>query len=442
MLDTTEVFKKTKRGTEYLVMVCAKHNVQHCHRCFMDFSEMNDMYRTKAEEKDELLCGFVECTKLSKQMCSSCKMIKYCSRECQKADWPQHKAKCKQLSQVPLRLNIGDGSGPDEFVDVLPVGTHVSLITGSLKGDTCGKIIKFNPGKGPFVNPEIKFDPKLVKGTKWDPDDLMCTYSVKIKESGDIWKIDCGELHSNWQVGKIETTQSKSSSDDPTIEKASNFIKFNLPTMSSQKFLIMTNLGIFSSDNCFYTKRIIQELDGSMAYDIVDFNEKEDLITRLSSGVYSTCILVGVGSNGPSVMKKLLFPDLQHVVTSWVHSGGKLLIHGEGCLAKLLQDWFQLSWQFTSYCRNHQMKSNAACLSSTTLNQLPTSYSAKACHLSGVDLKCQLYSDDDGEETSIAIKSIGSNGGCIVVFGDVNAEIGTIKVIKIVSHSVIVPHNS
>ena len=442
MFENTEILKKTKRGTEYLMIVCTNHNVQHCHRCFMDFSEMNEISRGEAEEKDELLCGFVECQNLSKQTCSSCKMIKYCSRECQKVDWPQHKAKCKQVSQTPLRINIGNINGPDEFIDVLPVGTQVSLITGELNGDTYGKIIKFNPGKGPFVNPEIKFDPKLVQGINWDPDDLMCTYSVKIKKTGEIWKIDCGELHSNWQIGKNEINLSKSNTQASATDLTSNLIKFSMPSISSPKVLIMTNLGLFPSENCFYTQRISQELDGSIAYDIVDFNEKEDLMSKLSSGVYSTCIIIGVGTNGPSIMKKLLFSDIRHVVTSWVHSGGKLLIHGEGCLAKLLQDWFQLSWQFTSYCRNHQMKSNAICLSSTSLKQLPTSYSAKACHLSGVEIPCQLYSDDDGEETSIAIKSIGSQGGCISVFGDVNAEIGTIQVIKIISCSIIVPNNN
>jgi hypothetical protein len=43
--------------------------------------------------------GKAEGVKLS--FCNSCRSVSYCSRECQKADWKNHKSICK-------KLNVGD----------------------------------------------------------------------------------------------------------------------------------------------------------------------------------------------------------------------------------------------------------------------------------------------------------------------------------------------
>ena len=32
--------------------------------------------------------------------CSGCKVVKYCSRECQKKDWARHKKDCKKLATM------------------------------------------------------------------------------------------------------------------------------------------------------------------------------------------------------------------------------------------------------------------------------------------------------------------------------------------------------
>ena len=31
--------------------------------------------------------------------CSKCKSVRYCSRECQRSDWKQHKLRCKEVSK-------------------------------------------------------------------------------------------------------------------------------------------------------------------------------------------------------------------------------------------------------------------------------------------------------------------------------------------------------
>ena len=48
-------------------------------------------------------CG-PACTKPANSMCQRCKSSAYCSRECQAADWPQHKAQCKEPSAESVKL--------------------------------------------------------------------------------------------------------------------------------------------------------------------------------------------------------------------------------------------------------------------------------------------------------------------------------------------------
>ncbi|KAF2369132.1 SET domain [Trinorchestia longiramus] len=56
-------------------------------------------------EKDSKNCCDV-CRKPAKQFCSSCKAVFYCSRECQKRGWKEHKTKCKCFS---IQIHPGFG---------------------------------------------------------------------------------------------------------------------------------------------------------------------------------------------------------------------------------------------------------------------------------------------------------------------------------------------
>jgi hypothetical protein len=194
---------------------------------------------------------------------------------------------------------------------------------------------------------------------------------------------------------------------------------------------LLSNFGLFCANDCFYNKGFQEMLTAYMfmPYDVADFTNKEELITKLKSGMYTTCVFFGIGAAGPSIMKDLLFPDLRQVVVSWVKCGGKLMLHGEGCLGKLFQDWFKLPWVFSRYTRLTQTRCNPECLQPFLVNTLEPSYSAKAVHMSGVESKHRLYHADVEDVTSIAIASVGSNGGCVGAFGDVNAETGTVKAI-------------
>ena len=40
------------------------------------------------------------------QDCSGCNFMKYCSTDCQRADWPRHKTKCKEIKDLLTKVNI------------------------------------------------------------------------------------------------------------------------------------------------------------------------------------------------------------------------------------------------------------------------------------------------------------------------------------------------
>ena len=46
------------------------------------------------------------CDKLAKNLCSACKFVFYCGRDCQKKDWNSHKEDCKTFAKLPYRVNI------------------------------------------------------------------------------------------------------------------------------------------------------------------------------------------------------------------------------------------------------------------------------------------------------------------------------------------------
>lgn len=53
-------------------------------------------------------CGNLQCTTVppfgvappTRQVCSACRRIRYCSAKCQRADWREHKAACKALAKA------------------------------------------------------------------------------------------------------------------------------------------------------------------------------------------------------------------------------------------------------------------------------------------------------------------------------------------------------
>ena len=60
---------------------------------------MKDQDPKDAVIESGLVCG--ECFKVSPKHCSKCKILKYCSRDCQAASWGKHKKQCREERLKP-----------------------------------------------------------------------------------------------------------------------------------------------------------------------------------------------------------------------------------------------------------------------------------------------------------------------------------------------------
>ncbi|KAJ7633522.1 hypothetical protein DFH06DRAFT_1479491 [Mycena polygramma] len=70
-----------------------------------------------------MVCG--NCSKVAAaQICSRCKMMTYCNRECQVAHWRTHKSYCESIELSPQKLhfvfNVGRDGPPITFEEDMP----------------------------------------------------------------------------------------------------------------------------------------------------------------------------------------------------------------------------------------------------------------------------------------------------------------------------------
>jgi hypothetical protein len=63
-----------------------------------DIRSANSLPHRKGEARNVDSCAFSNCTKLGTKVCSRCKLVKYCGKSCQAADWHEHKRSCRKAS--------------------------------------------------------------------------------------------------------------------------------------------------------------------------------------------------------------------------------------------------------------------------------------------------------------------------------------------------------
>jgi hypothetical protein len=415
--------------------VCETHNLEYCGKCFYDFREMNLAWRMEAETLDSqeksLQCARIDCSKYGEKICNRCKLVRYCSVECQKNCWKEHKKSCKAVTQRDLpdstsnlvgKVNIGFDS--DDIVDVLPIGTKVALYHGM--GETKGVIKAFNVGRGPFQDPLVRADPSQHKDWLMQMADNPCSclphYSIKCGDS-TVELHEASSVHHDWIVLGADGNPIITGIED-TIEVDETPV--DLSGLVS-KFVLVSGL-MFSHENCFYSRglqKVLSEDDLVDRYTAIDL-KKAELIEILSSGIYTCCVLFGLGSSGPQGLKQVYHEDLRKTITKWIKAGGVFIIQGEGCISKVFKDWFKLPWTPVSYERSvTELNRRCTSVPSRTFDKLPSSNSVKAVYLAGVKDEHNLYKS--GKNSAVAFAPIGKGRVCFI--GDVNAEENTLEII-------------
>ena len=424
---------KTATGREYCICVCEIHKLECCCECFFDFTEMNQMERKQAElldAKDKALqCERTGCSNYGGKMCARCKLVRYCSAECQTICWKKHKKFCIAVTQRDLpdsklkmvgKVNIGSQS--DEIVDVLPIGTRVALYHSN--GETIGKIQAFNVGKGPFKDPLVRADGSQHR--EWlnqmieDPCSCLPHYVIKCEDSS-IELHEASSVHIEWTILDADRNPIINGADSVVVDDE----PIDLSGMMSN-FILVSGF-LLSHPDCFYSQQLRSVLDEDDRVDsclFIDIHDKTSLIEELAG--YTCCVVIGVGSGGPQGLKQIYHEDLRKAVTKWVRAGGIFIIQGEGCICKVFKDWFELPWTQDCYERS-ETKLNKRCTSVPlrTFDNLPSSNSVKAVYLAGVKDEHNLYMST----TSSAVAFAPFGKGRVGFIGDVNAEKKTIRII-------------
>jgi hypothetical protein len=114
-----------------------------------------------------ILCGHCGSAKPRMACCGGCKRTPYCSKECQRAAWPEHKKMCKQMSTTTC--SEGDGSNPEMhnqmkwLAGVPNFAKDLRKAVDAKPGRTCVPLFLVTGGSNPYVAKvqEMSDDPAI-----------------------------------------------------------------------------------------------------------------------------------------------------------------------------------------------------------------------------------------------------------------------------------------
>ena len=77
--------------------------------------EAKDERKKNAMEEGGRICSFKDCKEKGKQRCVGCNFAFFCSKECQRKGWGEHREECKEIKEEFKTVVV-------RKVDVLPPG--------------------------------------------------------------------------------------------------------------------------------------------------------------------------------------------------------------------------------------------------------------------------------------------------------------------------------
>lgn len=224
-------------------------------------------------------------------------------------------------------------------------------------------------------------------------------------------------------------------------------------TASSANVLVVGDLGIFHLEDDFMVTNLRKALDGHAPYEVVGANEGRSepeshtkVLAKLTSGKFTTCILLGVGQNGDASTEWLLTPQFKVALAGFVKvSGGSLLVNGERMGLHLLRECFECPlWAHGNYCRDgHTLASDVHAVAPggqpLHAEALPLHVGGKAVHVSGAAPNERLYIHNNGYGAMTQIAYANCGNGRVAFFGDVNSEEYTNNTVRVLASRL--PHS-
>ena len=125
---------------EEVCCVCSKEGAKRCSKCKLQYycskeCQQSDWKNHKAicrkgnSEETSAAMSLETCSVCSKEAskkCSKCKLQFYCSKQCQKEDWKNHKAICKEVSKA---AEFKEASEPATGISPVIPGTMKDMVS-------------------------------------------------------------------------------------------------------------------------------------------------------------------------------------------------------------------------------------------------------------------------------------------------------------------------
>ena len=177
----------------------------------------------------------------SLKTCTACKLVKYCSRECQIAHRPQHKKECKKRAKELHDIELFKHPPPQYEDCPICFLRMPSLMSGIIYMPCCGKNVcnACSLANGPSLSSSPTSSPQEDDGESEESTTTIATTSSSTID--DLWSNDTAsvviDLGGSTSEGLNDTNSSINSMNDTEStddEESNNSTEQNIPTLAPQ----------------------------------------------------------------------------------------------------------------------------------------------------------------------------------------------------------------